>query len=176
MFTHERFSTAFQVLSLILLIGYGVSKSDDEWIVQEQLVSTKVSQSNALPIGSHGRLLIQSHKYYSVLNKKPKMQKSILTLRETTFIVYPSLIYLTDIDHCRRETANTIATNQRSMAELRGKMANKKQVERTIEFSLATSQKQTIFWEIIRQLQKSPQRKIGYLGFLIEKISIMRLT
>lgn len=33
LFTHERFSTAFQVVSLIMLLGYGISKSDDESII-----------------------------------------------------------------------------------------------------------------------------------------------
>lgn len=59
-FTHERFSIIFQVASLILLLGYGISKSDDESIIvsrKQEVIS--VSELNALPMTQNEYLLAQ---------------------------------------------------------------------------------------------------------------------
>jgi hypothetical protein len=154
-FTHEGFSMTLQVLSLVLMIGYGVSKSDDELIAHGQKVPTLVSESNALPIGSNHRFLIEKHKYKSILNKKNDMKKSILSLGAITFFVYTGLVscssttekvedakeevveankdldkaneeYLTDVENYRRESADKIATNERSIAEFKTRVANEK--------------------------------------------------
>jgi len=94
-FTHEGFSMTLQVLSLVLMIGYGVSKSDDELIAHGQKVPTLVSESNALPIG------------YKDLDKANEE-------------------YLTDVENYRRESADKIATNERSIAEFKTRVANEK--------------------------------------------------
>jgi hypothetical protein len=59
-FTHERFSITFQVACLILLLGYGISKSDDESIIVSRKHEViQASELNALPMTANEYLLAQ---------------------------------------------------------------------------------------------------------------------